>query len=675
MRDLEILKRLLAEADEETETVDSETTQVKEKPKNTAFEKDPMGFILKKYHTLNEIMTELMTKDFREFVDAIFYIAPKPTTFKIQLHNGQSFFMMYMKENIYEAIISGKKYYLSGIGEKERCMMAIARLLRFGTPLKTKGAEGAEEGTRDNTGMEGDWAANGGAGGEATGGGEEAGGGGELPSTEETGEELTESIKILTKLLTEAKKEEEKDSVQSQILDLMNKDKNVSSYGPVKVEKASGNNYKVYFQNVNAKDTTARTEVLKSIMSAKGVKSGKIVTKPVSWSSIGYAQLDTKFGQINVSVKGSSENATSTNVKEGLVMSFYYSTANDYITDKNFTKTVKAAITATKKAKAIDQNLTEELVTYLSQLTNSKENIKILNQPLSQAVAIKSKYPNYELDRSTIFNAYRSFAQKQLGFPADKWCPADIYVIINSDRAVKKLEQATKQNNPASAIEILNNSFNETWGSKKAPISGISLKFEKAQGGKAKAYFEKYKKDKTEYNLTSKEANYNESQYIEAITNLRTSIKEKIQKVKDITYKLEEKSIKKDVNFLRAKFAALKAINFFFSQLPENEYDDGLVALAAFGMSLSDTSPAFFKVTASTKGQGDIETFERGSSLSLLDQEDEISPINIVDSSTFGGLEIDMKVSKGGEAYSVKIVARSNGGIQGTIELQKVSPI
>tara|TARA_R110000868_G_scaffold88724_15_gene247280 strand:- start:2902 stop:4653 length:1752 start_codon:yes stop_codon:yes gene_type:complete len=200
MKDLEILKRMILEADEETVTVDSETTQVKEKPKNVAFEKDPMGFILKKYSTLNEIMTELMTKDFREFVDAIFYIAPKPTTFKIQLHNGQSFFMMYMKENIYEAIISGKRYYLAGIGEKERCMMAIARLLRFGTPLKTKGAEGAEEGTRDseNTGMEGDWAANGGAGGEAA---PEAGGGEVDTTAGEGGEELTENKRILEAIL------------------------------------------------------------------------------------------------------------------------------------------------------------------------------------------------------------------------------------------------------------------------------------------------------------------------------------------------------------------------------------------------------------------------------------------------------------------------------------------
>lgn len=199
MKDLEILKRMILEADEEAVENTEDSEKVKEKPKNTAFEKDPMGFILKKYNTLNEIMTELMTKNFREFVDAIFYIAPKPTTFKIMLHNGQTFFMTYMKDNIYEAIIGGKRYYLAGIGEKERCMMAIARLLRFGTPLKTKGAEGAEEGTRDNTGMEGDWAEQGGAtGGAATSGGEEE----VTASAEETGrEELAENKIILERIL------------------------------------------------------------------------------------------------------------------------------------------------------------------------------------------------------------------------------------------------------------------------------------------------------------------------------------------------------------------------------------------------------------------------------------------------------------------------------------------
>jgi hypothetical protein len=193
MKDIEILKRIVLE-------IEDETFEPIAKPKNLAFEKDPMGYILKKYSTLNNIMTELMTKDFRQFVDAIFYIAPKPSTFKILLHNGQYFFMTYMKDDIYQATVSGKRYYLSGIGEKERCMMAISKLLRFGSPLNLKEPEEAEQGTRDNTGMEGDWAEKGGATGGVPAAGEEATAatGGEAESGEE---ELTESIKVLRSIL------------------------------------------------------------------------------------------------------------------------------------------------------------------------------------------------------------------------------------------------------------------------------------------------------------------------------------------------------------------------------------------------------------------------------------------------------------------------------------------
>ena len=88
-----------------------------------------------------------------------------------------------------------------GLGEKERCMTAISRLLRFGTPLKTKGPEGAEQATREeeNTGMEGDWAEQGGA----TGGmAPEAGAAGEeVDTTADTGEELKESIKLIKAIL------------------------------------------------------------------------------------------------------------------------------------------------------------------------------------------------------------------------------------------------------------------------------------------------------------------------------------------------------------------------------------------------------------------------------------------------------------------------------------------
>lgn len=134
VKDVDILKHLLLK-EEEIETLPQ------------GFEEDPMGFILKKYPGLDNVMVYMMTESFREYVDAIFIVAPKPTTFKIMLHNGQYFFLQFMGK-AYQATVLGKNYYLMSIGEKERCMVAIARLLRYGNPIKTKGPEGAEQGTR-----------------------------------------------------------------------------------------------------------------------------------------------------------------------------------------------------------------------------------------------------------------------------------------------------------------------------------------------------------------------------------------------------------------------------------------------------------------------------------------------------------------------------------------------
>jgi len=120
-------------------------------PETSTFEDDPMQFILRKYVGLKKTLEYLMTPSFEEYITGIYVVAPKPTTFKIVLHNGQAFFLQFMGK-AYEATVEGKRYYLMAIGEKERCMVAISRLLRFGNPLKTKGPEGAEQATRDTEG-------------------------------------------------------------------------------------------------------------------------------------------------------------------------------------------------------------------------------------------------------------------------------------------------------------------------------------------------------------------------------------------------------------------------------------------------------------------------------------------------------------------------------------------
>jgi hypothetical protein len=120
-------------------------------PETSTFEDDPMKFILSKYQGLKTTLEYLMTPSFEEYVTGIYVVAPKPTTFKVVLHNGQFFFLQFMGR-AYEATVLGKKYYLMTIGEKERAMVAISRLLRFGNPLKTKGPDGAEQATRDSEG-------------------------------------------------------------------------------------------------------------------------------------------------------------------------------------------------------------------------------------------------------------------------------------------------------------------------------------------------------------------------------------------------------------------------------------------------------------------------------------------------------------------------------------------
>ena len=122
-------------------------------PETSTFEDDPMQFILRKYAGLKNTLEYLMTPSFEEYITGIYVVAPKPTTFKVVLHNGQFFFLQFMGK-AYEATVEGKKYYLMSIGEKERCMVSISRLLRFGNPLKTQGPEGAEQGTRDAEGPE-----------------------------------------------------------------------------------------------------------------------------------------------------------------------------------------------------------------------------------------------------------------------------------------------------------------------------------------------------------------------------------------------------------------------------------------------------------------------------------------------------------------------------------------
>jgi len=185
MIDNNSLLKILLEADADPNDPLKQPNERPSKPKG--FEEDPMGFIIRKYDGLRKTLEELMSSDFKQYLTAIFVVAPKPTTFKVILHNGQYFFITYMGKGFYEANVAGKRYYMNNIGVKEGAMQAITRLLKYGSPLNSKGPEGAEQGTRPEEASE-----------ESSGGGEAATS--ETP-TPETGEETLKEVEFVKSLL------------------------------------------------------------------------------------------------------------------------------------------------------------------------------------------------------------------------------------------------------------------------------------------------------------------------------------------------------------------------------------------------------------------------------------------------------------------------------------------
>ena len=86
---------------------------------------------LTKFPELKDIIVSLMTHEFDSFLEGIDWVAPSPTTFRINLLNGENFLLMYTIKS-WIATVLGKKYYLLNLDEEERCALAINRLLRVG---------------------------------------------------------------------------------------------------------------------------------------------------------------------------------------------------------------------------------------------------------------------------------------------------------------------------------------------------------------------------------------------------------------------------------------------------------------------------------------------------------------------------------------------------------------
>ena len=95
---------------------------------------------LTKFPELKSIIVDLLTNEYDNFLESIDWVAPRPTTFRINLKNQQNFYLIYGKRS-WIAQIEGKKYYLRNLPEEERAADSIAKVLRYGTKEEATGTE------------------------------------------------------------------------------------------------------------------------------------------------------------------------------------------------------------------------------------------------------------------------------------------------------------------------------------------------------------------------------------------------------------------------------------------------------------------------------------------------------------------------------------------------------
>jgi hypothetical protein len=91
----------------------------------------PMNIMLARFPELRQALEKLMGMQFRLFVDDIQWVAPKPTTFRISLPSGQTFTLIWNTED-FIAKVSGMKYDLLTLKDRERAVKAVSELIQYG---------------------------------------------------------------------------------------------------------------------------------------------------------------------------------------------------------------------------------------------------------------------------------------------------------------------------------------------------------------------------------------------------------------------------------------------------------------------------------------------------------------------------------------------------------------
>lgn len=122
-----------------------------------------------RFPEVEQALKELFTENYREFIEEVLLVAPKPATFRVNLPNGNNLFLKWLGE-CFEIQVEGKRYRMDYHEQFMQALSHITELFKYGSVK--------QEGTFDEFDE----------GGEAVGGGAPGGFGGDDFGGEPTGD-------------------------------------------------------------------------------------------------------------------------------------------------------------------------------------------------------------------------------------------------------------------------------------------------------------------------------------------------------------------------------------------------------------------------------------------------------------------------------------------------------
>jgi len=410
--------------------------------------------------------------------------------------------------------------------------------------------------------------------------------------------------------------------------------------------------------------------------------------------------------------KGGLQGTETPDMKEGLV-SYFLLVASDGIEKAENKLKSKSDISLDLPTQIIDQMyfgkksafLVSNAINYLNenQIKDKKE-IGLYLNAISAAKTCLTFNMNI-VDRGSLFESIRKIASKITNLEPDKWCPGDVYLYDADSKStiMQILQEVSKNNNIVSIVEqgeIKQVGINHLFEGESPIIHAISLKEEQALSGRATAFLNiknikgtelssksfsfnseetqilKIYKDRTIANADQliekykQEYESNKQDFVSSLSAYDVDVKQgagkKPQKIKSKEQELGNLVSKSTCYRFMSSY-----LNDFDSLKQTNEimvkYDNPMLALTAFGVSLSGFNPTFKKVVASSDGSpASVTDFKGRDSLSISSNE-----AFLFDTPTKAGFNFSFLTIMGEKNYKTTLDIRFAGGLSISIIVEE----